>query len=73
MDDLDELPRVAIVKMIGAFDETIFRLAAGGGNDFLSVLVKKRRLGATGNGEQRAADVFGVRAAVVAVVFAVLV
>jgi hypothetical protein len=73
VDDLDDLPRVTVVKMIGAVDALIFRLAAGGGDDFLGVLVKKLWLSAASNGKQGAANILGVGPAIVAVVFTVFI
>ena len=56
---------VAVVKMIGAVDELTSAVRRRRGDDFLRVFMKKLGLGAADDGEQRAADPFRVRTAIV--------
>jgi hypothetical protein len=73
VNDLDDLCRVPVVKMAGAVDSPVGRAISRGVDDLLGIFVKEWRLGASDDGEQGTAYQFGVRPAVVAIIFAIFV
>src|SRR6266478_8415230 len=73
IDDLDNLRGMPIVKMIAAIDELISGVGSCGRDKLLRVFMEKRGFGPADDGEQWAAQSFGVGTAIVAIVLAVLV
>jgi len=60
MDDLDELPSVPVIKVVGAADQFATAFRADAGDDFLGILVKELRLFAAHQREQGAAEMLRV-------------
>src|SRR5262245_15276275 len=73
VNHIDNLCCVPVIKMVAAIDLSIDRTVPRGFYDFLRIFMKERRFGAADDGEQRAADVFRIGPAVVAIVFAVFI